>query len=437
MKILIISGYFAPYQIIGAQRVCNFVKYLLAQGHDIRVITAAGHNLPRTLLSPIDQHFVYEVEFLDANKPLEYARKFLSWISGNHSLTDGGAFLSSPTQNSTSYRLANMWRAVTNIPDNHVGWIPHAIYVGKKLTKSWHPDVIFASALPFSTAVVAQRLAQAVHCPWVVEFRDLWYGNPYLHQPAWRALLDKRLEAQVLRSVGHITTVSEPLARELHSRYSKPVGVVTNGFDPDEFPFSGGKGNPDQHKLTIYYGGTIYTGKRDPLPLFKALNLLGDQKQKVEITFSGQDLRGVMQAAHHEGVESCVRVTKFKSRSETISTLLEADIALLLLWNDPREEGVYSGKLFEYIGSQRPILMLGYKDGVAANLIRNLNAGFISNSPETIASIILKWIKEKEELGYVPPISHPNRLEYSFIGQFSKQEQVLNSLVKESTRELL
>jgi hypothetical protein len=43
------------------------------------------------------------------------------------------------------------------------------------------------------------------------------------------------------------------------------------------------------------------------------------------------------------------------------------DVLLLLLWNDPRERGVYTGKLFEYLGARRPILGIGPADNVAAD----------------------------------------------------------------------
>ncbi len=434
MRVLIVSGYFPPYFVIGAQRVRAFSKHLLDQGHEVRVLTAGGYDLPRTLSNPLPECAVIEVNFVDVNWPLEQARRILSSFSGDIFAGDE-AFVDAPSQDGVAYRLANVWRTLTNVPDGHVGWIPGAMRAGKQLLLSWRPDVVFASALPFSTAVVAGQLAHRAYCPWAVEFRDLWYGNPYLPRPAWRAAIDRHIEARVLRSAGCMVTVSEPLARELRSRYAKPVEVVTNGFDIDEFPVGGGLGNPVRKKLTLYHGGTIYLGKRDPLPLFKALALVGELRRRVEVTFSGQDLRGIMHAARDEGVDDCVRIESFKSRAETISTLLATDIALLLLWNDPREEGIYSGKLFEYLGAQRPILMLGYENGVAGDLVRRLDAGFVANDPELIAFRLVGWIEEKERRGFLAPRDHPERMEYSIRGQFARQERLLRSLAEGVTRE--
>jgi glycosyltransferase involved in cell wall biosynthesis len=75
------------------------------------------------------------------------------------------------------------------------------------------------------------------------------------------------------------------------------------------------------------------------------------------------------------------------------------------MWNDPGELGNYTGKLFEYLGSGRPILMLGYEHGVAAELIREREAGFVANDPQAIAAALSRWIELKRTRGFVPGTS--------------------------------
>ena len=56
----------------------------------------------------------------------------------------------------------------------------------------------------------------------------------------------------------------------------------------------------------------------------------------------------------------------------------QADCLLLIL---PKvvQKGVYSGKLFEYLGCKRPILATVDKTDVAADLIQKCNAGFVAD----------------------------------------------------------
>jgi len=69
----------------------------------------------------------------------------------------------------------------------------------------------------------------------------------------------------------------------------------------------------------------------------------------------------------------------------------------LLLWNDFKEKGVYTGKLFEYLGARRPILAIGPEDNVAANLIIERSAGVVATDPKNIANALKKWCLMKKE----------------------------------------
>ena len=54
-----------------------------------------------------------------------------------------------------------------------------------------------------------------------------------------------------------------------------------------------------------------------------------------------------------------IEVNKFIPQSQLHKILLGVDQLLLLRWNDPREDGVIAGKLFEYIGVGKPTLSIG------------------------------------------------------------------------------
>lgn len=79
----------------------------------------------------------------------------------------------------------------------------------------------------------------------------------------------------------------------------------------------------------------------------------------------------------------------------------EADILLLLLWDDPRERGVFTGKIFEYAGAGRPVLSVGAEDGVAASLIRERNLGVSATTVDRIAAALTAWPDESEATGRV------------------------------------
>ncbi len=65
-------------------------------------------------------------------------------------------------------------------------------------------------------------------------------------------------------------------------------------------------------------------------------------------------------------------------------------IQSLLLWNDANQKGVYTGKVFEYLGVRRPILAIGDAISTAGELIGERNAGLAPHSPIEIKAQLEK-----------------------------------------------
>jgi hypothetical protein len=73
--------------------------------------------------------------------------------------------------------------------------------------------------------------------------------------------------------------------------------------------------------------------------------------------------------------------------------------------DSPLEQGNVPGKFFEYLGARRPILLLGWDQGVPATIITQRQAGAASTDPETIAAQLRAWIAVKERQGNLPDLS--------------------------------
>jgi hypothetical protein len=58
--------------------------------------------------------------------------------------------------------------------------------------------------------------------------------------------------------------------------------------------------------------------------------------------------------------------------------MLKESDALLLVLDKSDYKGVYSAKIFDYLGAMRPIIAIIDKEDVAARLIQDCHAGFIS-----------------------------------------------------------
>lgn len=400
-------------------RVGRLATYLLEHGHDVRVLTASPLPYPRTLAREFPSECVIETTSADP----------FAWLAARRarSAVTGAAMPRTIVGGGWKGRLLRSVGAIAGIPEPQVGWLPYAVSAGRRLFETWVPDAIYASALPFTAHLVADRLSKRHRIPWVAEFRDHFAGNPYSNLPAWRDPIDRWIERRVVASASAFVTVSQPMADTLVERYGKPTVVVLNGLDARAVIPDVDRAVP-RNQLRIVYTGVIYPGRRDPSPLFEAIRMMGDQGKLVTIEFYGQDLRTVDELARRYGVEEQVLLGGAIPHRDALVRQRAADLLLLLLWSDPREVGVYTGKLFEYVGSRRPILAVGGMDGVAADLIRGRALGKVAVDPQTIAGMLRAWLDEKEAHGWIADPPDEARVGLSRDEQFANVHGLLEDM---------
>jgi hypothetical protein len=254
----------------------------------------------------------------------------------------------------------------------------------------------------------------------------LWVDNHYYPYSEKRRRLEERLEKKVLASANGLVTISEPLAEVLKRKYNKPTVVVTNGFDPTDYPTDSDVPYREGC-LRIVYTGMIYRGKRDPSPLFEALQRMGKAAKAVQFAYYGAYFQIIQEAATRHHVEHLVEINEPVPYQESLKVQTQADILLFLSWNDPGEQGVYTGKLFEYIGSRRPILGIGSTNNVAAELIYNRNAGVVLNDPDKIVEQLHQWMQLKQQTGNIPHLPKSATIGLSR----EEQTKVLENFLKE------
>jgi glycosyltransferase involved in cell wall biosynthesis len=416
VKVLLVAQAFPPFNASGAVRVGALAKYLAARGDDVRVLTASPLPYPRTLQSPLESDRIVRTASFDPLTLLAWARR-----------RRAAPARASARGSATPGRLLRSFAAFVTIPEPQFGWFFPAVRAGRRLLRTWKPDVIYASALPFTAHIVAAWLAQREGVPWIAEFRDHFAGNPYSNLPSWRVPIDRWIERQVIASASACVTVSEPMAETLRALHEKPTVAALNGF---EEPVDDVPNEPSFGPLRIVYTGLIYPGRRDPSPLFEAIASLGPDAARIEVAFFGQDLRGVVEAAARHGVSDVVRVGGAIPHCDALAEQRKADVLLLLLWNDPREAGVYTGKLFEYVGAGRPILAVGGDGGAAARLVRERGLGVSASDPVAIAKALVGWIAQKRATGVVAGPAERARVGLSRGDQFA----IVHDLVRRTVR---
>ena len=421
MKILLVSFRFAPYNSIGAVRVSKLASFLVGRGHDVRVLTARETNQPATLPLEIEEALIERTKWFNIN--------FLPqlFFGGKKHVTKTGY----STKASLIKRLGELYQNLLNFPDEAIGWYPFAVHRGKQMLKEWKPDLIYASALPATTLLIANRLSQISGIKWVAELRDLWADSARFPFSEKRRIFDSLLENAILSKADSMVTVTDEWAKILEAKYSSCVCVSKNGFDPKDFENITNLKIAPSNILRIVYTGVIYPKFQNIEPFFIALSLLRDGKKNIRFEVYTRYMDIIDSLADKYGLSDVVCGMGRVPYKESLRAQMQSDILLLLGWGDenqPDEVGNIPAKLFEYFGTRRPILSVGSERDVVAKIIRERKAGLVSDNPEIIMQQLKTWIEIKLEYGNVPAL--PETVQKGMTRQ--EQFAILENFLKES-----
>jgi len=394
-KVAMIAHAFPPCHAIGALRAAKFAKYLPKHGWEPIVITRTWPEGMCGLEGPPGIR-VIRTAYHDRLGIFRRANRPKTESSPEEKRSSSGQ--------SRLRQLASFWiKEFLAYPDEFIGWRSHALEAARRVFKEEKISVIFSTSPPPTSHLIAHELQRRIGLPWVADFRDLWTQNHYFRHTLPRQWLETRLEKRTMQNASILITVSHPLAQKLGQLHKKPVEVITNGFDEDDYA---GPPPPPTPYFSITYTGQIYAGKRDPSLLFAAVRELLDSgaidPQRFRIRFYGPDESLVEKLAASFGVDTVVEHEGFIPYRESIQRQRESTALLLLNWRSLEERGIYTGKVFEYLGARRPILAMPRNDGVIDALLHETRAGVVADTVEEVAMVLKEWFSRFEKNGALP-----------------------------------
>ncbi len=425
LKILIIAQYFPPQNAIASLRPYSWAKYWSRDKHDVSVLTIPKSPKPTdTSLSTIGFR-VIEVPIPGAAY-LQSVRGRKTHFNSNFSTVSYNGMSQEHAQPNTVFNLLleKLQKrygifASCRMPDQLDLWCKVAF----NAVKNQHWDLVVSTAWPYGVHCPAYRLKKSgIATHWIADWRDLWVDNHiYRGLPGFR-FVERLMEKRWSQEADAITTVSKPLAEILRRKYGNKVHVIYNGFDPEDFenlPME--RVFPTDDTFRIVYTGTIYTGKRDPAPLFKAVGSLLQNKLNPEglrIIFCGSN-SDVSDIARKYSVNNIVEYAGFLPREVALRMQRDADALLFLEYESENVQGILTGKLFEYLFAGPPIIGVGVSDNSSVGqLLKRTGRGIcLGINSDIIAEELIRRISEKHAS------SQKKIMNFKSISEYSRKEQ--------------
>ena len=390
MKVLIITYYWPPSGGSGVQRWLKFVKYLRNFNVEPVVYTVDNPKyaiLDETLQSEIPN----TVEVL--KKPIKEPNNILSFFGKKSKKTSAGFLDANP---SLFGKMVQYIRANYFIPDARKFWIKPSVQFLTEYLSNNKIDVVITTGPPHSLHLIGLQLKQKLAIKWIADFRDPWTDIDYFHQlPLTKKTIRKhyQLEEEVVSTADSVLVVGKTM-KEKYLKFNQNIEVITNGFDDvkDE-----SKVELDIKFSIVHIG--MMNADRNPRILWKVLSNLIKENQDfaedLQLKFVGKLAHEVFESIDKNKLNSVIEYITYLPHKEVVIFQQSAQILLLAVNKVPSAGGIITGKLFEYLQANRPILAIAPPEGDLAEIINTTKAGRVVgfDDEETLKKEILEMYK--------------------------------------------
>ena len=402
MEALLIHYYFPPIHSIGVVRNYHFACEWEKRCNTLKILTTQNAHI-----LPSDMHY-------------DTSRFDITYLKTNDTRTKlakrGHVHLSEDKKKGfiNQFLIKTLHTYPFNIYFGEGGmtYIKHGIEQGREFLAQYPKATIYSSFRPYSDHVIAATLKKDFpQCRWIADFRDADID------PLYKLYLNKswqiRFNKKVLKLADKIITVSDGV-KNLMEGLHPHIQTVQSGFEIRE-------NSSKFDTFTICYTGSLYGNHRDPTPLFQALKQLLAQNaitNDFRLVYAGKDGFMFREIANQHGMGDFIEDFGSISLIESHRLQEKSHIALLLTSSDNGYQGVLTGKLYEYLGSQTPILGLvkGPRDREIANILAKVNHAevfYSSDGCQGLQSFLLSKYKQwnSQPLNY--PKTHGLHIQWS------------------------
>ena len=413
------------------QRWLKFAKYLPQNGWTPVIYTPSNPEFP-SLDPSLEKDIPDSVELVTRSilEPYGAYRKLVG--AGKDEKINTG-FLSESERPKRTEALSRWLRGNFFIPDARKWWIKPSISFLTDYLKDNPVDAIISTGPPHSMHRIALGVKQKTGLPWIADFRDPWTDIDFYHELHLSARADRvhrRMEREVLQGADVVLGAWPAMPAIFEPKATiKRMEVITNGFDPADFPDA-----PValDKAFTLAHVGS-FSPARNPKALWQALANLKKSEEgfgaDLSIKLAGKVDFSVQQDILAYGLEEHLDRSEYLPHKEVAGFQASSQLLLLIANQAPTASSIIPGKVFEYIAAGRPIVALCPPEGDLATIVEDANAGraFDYSDVAGLQAHILEAYRAFLSIGIAPPKS--NSAQYARDVQAARLAEILGEVV--------
>ncbi|MCE1190445.1 MAG: glycosyltransferase [Ignavibacteria bacterium] len=370
-KVLVIAYYFPPKGLSGVQRTLKFVKYM-----------PKFEWQPTVLTSDDNAYFAYDHSLMNDIDPEQVRVVRVAGNEINSKIPKKGN-ISFPSE--FLRKVFSFFSMFFYLPDNKKGWSKVAIDEARKLLREEHFDLVFVSGPPFSSVMMAAELKKEFGIPVTADYRDLWYGAQFVIYPTpFHKSMVKSMEYRTIKTIDKLFVTNRQIKEKIMEYYPfiehRDVIIIPHGYDPDDIQKAGTEHRPAD-KMIITFSGLFYASVTPKYILNAFYSLLRTHPHiaaNIQFQFIGIWRKSINKQVKKLKLEAYVTQTGYITHLEAVRKLNSSDILLMTINKARNYDTISAGKIFEYIGTRKPIIGLVYK-GAIQNALQEYGASYIAD----------------------------------------------------------
>ncbi len=395
-KFLLITYYWPPAGGAGVMRWAKMSKYIGDFGWSPLVYTPSNGETgmhDESLLAEIPESV--EVVKTPIWEPYTLYKSFLGRPK-KEKIYSG--FINEKKKVSFAQKVSVLIRGNFFIPDARMFWIKPSVAFLKKYLNDHPVEAIVSTGPPHSMHLIAEKIHRLTGIPWIADFRDPWTNIDFyrdLHLTRWADHRHHALEQKVLNHATRVVTVTWRSAEEFRALCGRSdIEVIPNGFDDADFPPSA---RPALDRdFTIVHIGSM-NKDRNPHAFWKAVRQVIQAepgiKDRLRIRLVGPVDFSVRASVEENQLQDFTEFVEYVPHTEAVRIQQQAQVVLLVINASPNARTIIPGKLYEYLGSGRPLLAIGPRDSDSAKVIEMTKGGVVHEHDDVpgLAARLLEW----------------------------------------------